>query len=47
MTNTDLTNGRWPDLLMQLAGLTPDQLTLIHTSHALYVVVKTVTGLMI
>ena len=27
MTNTDLTNGRWPDLLMQLAGLTPDQLT--------------------
>ena len=27
MTLTDLTNGRWPDLLMQLAGLTPDQLT--------------------
>ena len=27
MTNTDLTNGRWPDLLMQLAGLTPNQLT--------------------
>ncbi len=27
MTITDLTNGRWPDLLMQLAGLTPDQLT--------------------
>ena len=30
MTNTDLTNGRWPDLLMQLAGLTPDQLTDTH-----------------
>ena len=27
MTLTDLINGRWPDLLMQLAGLTPDQLT--------------------
>jgi len=27
MTNTDLTNGRWPDLLSKLAGLTPDQLT--------------------
>ena len=27
MNITDLTNGRWPDLLMQLAGLTPDQLT--------------------
>ena len=27
MTLTELTNGRWPDLLMQLAGLTPDQLT--------------------
>lgn len=27
MTNTNLTNGRWPDLLMQLAGLTSDQLT--------------------
>ena len=30
MTYTDLTNGRWPDLLMQLAGLTPDQLTDTH-----------------
>jgi putative DNA primase/helicase len=30
MTITDLTNGRWPDLLMQLAGLTPDQLTDTH-----------------
>ena len=30
MTNTELTNGRWPDLLMQLAGLTPDQLTDTH-----------------
>ena len=30
MTLTDLTNGRWPDLLMQLAGLTPDQLTDTH-----------------
>ena len=30
MTNTDLTNGRWPDLLTQLAGLTPDQLTDTH-----------------
>ena len=30
MTNTDLTNGRWPDLLAQLAGLTPDQLTDTH-----------------
>jgi putative DNA primase/helicase len=27
MTIADLTNGRWPDLLAQLAGLTPDQLT--------------------
>ena len=27
MTNTDLTNGRWTDLLTQLAGLTSDQLT--------------------
>jgi putative DNA primase/helicase len=30
MTITDLTNGRWPDLLMQLAGLTSDQLTDTH-----------------
>ena len=30
MNITDLTNGRWPDLLMQLAGLTPDQLTDTH-----------------
>ena len=30
MTITDLTNGRWPDLLTQLAGLTPDQLTDTH-----------------
>lgn len=30
MTLTDLTNGRWPDLLMQLAGLTSDQLTDAH-----------------
>jgi phage/plasmid primase-like uncharacterized protein len=30
MTLTELTNGRWPDLLMQLAGLTPDQLTDTH-----------------
>jgi putative DNA primase/helicase len=27
MNITDLTNGRWPDLLSKLAGLTPDQLT--------------------
>ena len=27
MSAADITNGRWPDLLMQLAGLTPDQLT--------------------
>jgi putative DNA primase/helicase len=27
MTIADLTNGRWPDLLAQLAGLTSDQLT--------------------
>lgn len=27
MTIADLTNGRWPDLLAQLAGLTPEQLT--------------------
>jgi putative DNA primase/helicase len=27
MTITDLTNGKWPDLLAQLAGLTSDQLT--------------------
>ena len=30
MTIAELTNGRWPDLLMQLAGLTPDQLTDTH-----------------
>jgi putative DNA primase/helicase len=30
MTLTELTNGRWPDLLTQLAGLTPDQLTDTH-----------------
>jgi len=30
MTITDLTNGRWPDLLAQLAGLTSDQLTDTH-----------------
>ena len=30
MSAADLTNGRWPDLLMQLAGLTPDQLTDTH-----------------
>jgi putative DNA primase/helicase len=30
MTLTELTNGRWPDLLMQLAGLTSDQLTDTH-----------------
>jgi putative DNA primase/helicase len=30
MNITDLTNGRWPDLLMQLAGLTSDQLTDTH-----------------
>ena len=30
MNITDLTNGRWPDLLMQLAGLTPDQLIDTH-----------------
>jgi putative DNA primase/helicase len=27
MTITDLTRGRWPDLLQQLGGLTPEQLT--------------------
>lgn len=27
MTITDLTRGRWPDLLQQFGGLTPDQLT--------------------
>ena len=27
MTIADLTHGRWPDLLQQLAGLTPEQLT--------------------
>ena len=27
MSITDLTRGRWPDLLQQLGGLTPDQLT--------------------
>ena len=27
MTLSDLTNGRWPDLLVELAGLTGDQLT--------------------
>jgi putative DNA primase/helicase len=27
MTIAELTNGRWPDLLVQLAGLTSDQLT--------------------
>jgi len=27
MSAADLTNGRWPDLLAQLAGLTPEQLT--------------------
>jgi len=26
MTTTDIARGKWPDLLMQLAGLTPDQL---------------------
>jgi putative DNA primase/helicase len=30
MSAADITNGRWPDLLMQLAGLTPDQLTDTH-----------------
>lgn len=30
MTIADLTNGRWPDLLAQLGGLTPDQLTNKH-----------------
>jgi len=30
MTNRDLTNGRWTDLLTQLASLTPDQLTDTH-----------------
>ena len=30
MSAAELTNGRWPDLLMQLAGLTPDQLTDTH-----------------
>ena len=30
MTIADLTNGRWPDLLTQLCGLTPEQLTNKH-----------------
>ena len=30
MNIQELTNGRWPDLLTQLAGLTPDQLTDTH-----------------
>ena len=30
MSAADITNGRWPDLLAQLAGLTPDQLTDTH-----------------
>jgi phage/plasmid primase-like uncharacterized protein len=30
MTISDLTNGRWLDLLAQLAGLTLDQLTYKH-----------------
>jgi putative DNA primase/helicase len=30
MTIADLTNGRWPDLLAQLGGLTPEQLTNKH-----------------
>ena len=30
MTIADLTNGRWPDLLAQLCGLTPEQLTNKH-----------------